>query len=166
MSSTKYFQLYTVLKTAGATGATPELCAKTLGFAANSVAPYIHALRHKFGAQITSVRAGKTVVGYVLTNADELVDVITEKGKKRGRTKGSTKVKTTVVATKTVTAKKEKVAVAKTKATKTVKAPKVAKVKDKPVFDDGSVAVLDRDLEILECSDRELNDIRSQLGLA
>jgi hypothetical protein len=52
---------------------------------------------------------------------------------------------------------------AKKKAAKVVNVsnPKSKKV----VVDDGDIAILDKDLEISEFTDAELNDIRSTLGL-
>jgi biotin operon repressor len=151
--TTKYFDLFSALKAGGDKGVTPDALAKSLNFTTGALAVYIHALRHKFGAQIESVRNGRTVVSYRLVNVAEMEAAISPNRKPR-----------------TTKAKKAAPAKAKaTKATKTkVKAKKVAKtapVKTK-VRDDGPVEVLDEDLDIAEITDRELDDIRSQLGIA
>ena len=70
--STKYFDLFSALKAGGAKGVSPESLQKTLDFTPGALAVYIHALRNKFGAVIESVRNGRTVVAYRLTNADEV----------------------------------------------------------------------------------------------
>jgi hypothetical protein len=150
MKSTKYFVLFNLLKSSGKKGASPAACAKEMGFAPNSVAPYIHALRNKFGAKIDSVREGRMVVKYVLTNADEVK--LTQAGNKRGR-----KAKAVTVTTNTLKVK--------VKATKPVKVKKSAK---KPVVADIEAPAVapDSDLTVTEFSDRELLDLREQLGIA
>jgi biotin operon repressor len=152
--TTKYFDLFSALKAGGDKGVTPDALAKSLNFTTGALAVYIHALRHKFGAVIESVRNGRTVVSYRLVNVAEMEAAISPNRKPR-----------------TTKAKKAAPAKAKaTKATKTkVKAKKVAKtapVKKTKVRDDGPVEVLDEDLDIAEITDRELDDIRSQLGIA
>jgi biotin operon repressor len=150
--TTKYFDLFSALKAGGDKGVTPDALAKSLNFTTGALAVYIHALRHKFGAVIESVRNGRTVVSYRLVNVAEMEAAISPNRKPR-------------------TTKAKKAAPAKaTKATKTkVKAKKAAKaapVKKTKVRDDGPVEVLDADLEIAEITDRELADIRDQLGIA
>jgi len=153
--TTKYFDLFSALKAGGDKGVTPESLAKTLNFTTGALAVYIHALRHKFGAQIESVRNGRTVVSYRLVNVAEMEAAITPNRKPR----------TTKAAKAAPKAKATKVA----KVTKTVKTKKVKaapKVKAKTKREDGPVEVLDADLDIAEITDRELDDIRSQLGIA
>lgn len=145
--STKYFDLYSALKSGGDKGVSPESLQKTLGFTQGALAVYIHALRHKFGAVVESVRNGRVVIAYRLTNADELASKILPTRKPRTVKGKPAKAKKTVVARVTKTSK--------------AKAPKAAVVQD-----DGSVAVPDADLDIVEYSDRELADIQDQLGIA
>lgn len=133
--STKYFVLFSLLKSS-VNGASPEACAKELGFEVNSVAPYIFALRNKFGANIESIREGRIVVGYKLLNANEIEDKIVNS--RRGRKP------------KAVVATPQKI-----KATVDTK---------KSVDDNGEVATFDVDLEIAKITDREFDDIKSQLG--
>lgn len=144
--STKYFDLFSALKSGGDKGVSPEALQKTLGFTPGALAVYIHALRNKFGAKIESVRNGRSVVAYRLTNIAECETRISPTRKTR-----------TVKATKT--AKKSKVVKAVTKRAKVTKTTKVAKE------DDGSIPVLDADLDVTEYSDRELADISEQLGI-
>lgn len=146
--STKYFDLYSALKAGGDKGVSPESLQKTLGFTQGALAVYIHALRHKFGAVVESVRNGRVVIAYRLANADELSGKILPTRKPRTVKAKAAKAKKTVVARVTKTVK--------------AKAPK----RTATVQDDGSVAVLDEDLDIAEMSDRELADIQSQLGIA
>ena len=148
--STKYFELFSALRAGGDKGVSPASLQKATGFNSGALAVYIHALRHQFGAQIESVRNGRTVVAYRLTNADALASVILPTRKPR-----------------TVKAK-----------AKTVKAPtqprknsilrtaKVEKVTKTPVArEDGSVPCLDADLDIAEIGANELDDIRHSLGI-
>lgn len=143
--ATKYFVLFSLLKSSKGAVA-PEVCAKELGFAVGSVAPYMWSLRKKFGADIEVVKNGRSVVGYKLLNVAEVEAVITPK--RRG---AATTVAKTAKPTKTKTVVQK--VVTKTKKTKIVS-------------EDGSVPTLDADLEISEITDGELNDIKSQLGLA
>jgi hypothetical protein len=149
--TTKYFELFSALKAGGDKGVTPDALAKSLHFTTGALAVYIHALRHKFGAVIESVRNGRTVVAYRLVNVAEMEAAITPNRKPR-----------TTKATKAPKAKATKTPKVKAKAKAKVKA---APVKTK-VRDDGPVEVLDEDLDIAEITDRELNDIRDQLGIA
>ena len=143
---TKYFVLFSLLKSAGSKPVSPEVCAKELGFAVGSVAPYMWSLRKKFGADIEVVKNGRAVVGYKLLNVSAVESVITPK---RRVTAGAT--------TKTVKTAKVKTVVQKV--------AKTSKVK-KTVSVDGSVPTLDADLDISEITDGELDDIKSQLCLA
>jgi biotin operon repressor len=150
--TTKYFDLFSALKAGGDKGVTPDALAKSLNFTTGALAVYIHALRHKFGAVIESVRNGRTVVSYRLVNVAEMEAAISPNRKPR-----------TTKAKKTAPAKATKATKTKVKAKKAAKAAPVKKTK---VRDDGPVEVLDADLEIAEITDRELADIRDQLGIA
>lgn len=156
--TTKYFDLFSALKAGGDKGVTPEALAKSLSFTTGALAVYIHALRHKFGAQIESVRNGRTVTLYRLVNIAEMEAVITPNRKPR-----TTKAKAAATKTKAKATKAARV----TKTVKTKKTVKATpKVKAKTKREDGPVEVLDADLDIAEITDRELDDIRSQLGIA
>lgn len=152
--STKYFDLYSALKAGGDKGVSPESLMKATGFNQGALAVYIHALRHKFGAVIESVRNGRNIVAYRLTNADEVK--ITSARKPR-----TVKPKPTVAGYQKAKAKKAKSTLRT--ATKTVKSK--APVRTAAV-DDGSVPVLDTDMDITEYTDRDLEDIKDQLGIA
>lgn len=142
--STKYFELFSALRAGGDKGVSPAALMKATGFNSGALAVYIHALRNQFGAVIESVRNGRNVVAYRLTNADEVK--ITAARKTRTITKTTKKVKT-------VKAKTPAVRVARVvKTTPTVK-------------DDGSVPTLDADLDISEIGASELDDIRHSLGI-
>lgn len=151
--ATKYFVLFTVLKSAGKKGASPEACAKELNFAVGSVAPYMNSLRTKFGAEIETIKDGRTIQAYVLKNVDVVEANITPN--RRG---------------KAAAAPKKAKAVAKTKAKAVAKPKPVAKVvaqkKVRIEAEDGSIPTLDADLRIAEVTDNELADIKAQLGLA
>lgn len=142
--STKYFELFSALRAGGDKGVTPEALRKATGFNEGALAVYIHALRHKFGAVIESVRNGRSIVAYRLTNADQVN--ITAARKPRSTTKVVTKTP------KTKTAKKSKVAVAR-----------VVKTTKKATNNEGIVDV--SDLEIQEYNDADLADIRQSLGI-
>lgn len=144
--STKYFDLFSALKAGGDKGVTPESLMKATGFNQGALAVYIHALRHKFGAVIESVRNGRNIVAYRLTNADEVK--ITAARKPRTVKNAKPKV------AKPVKAKAKKTVVARV--TKTVKTP---------IVQDGSIPVLDADLDITEYTDNDLADIRNSLGI-
>ena len=146
--STKYFELFSALKAGSDRGVSPESLAKTLGFTPGALAVYIHALRHKFGAVIESTRNGRTVTAYRLVNIAEMEAAISPNRRPRNSV---TPAKPKAVKSKAVKAAR---VVTKTK-TKTVKASK----------DDGIVDVIE-DMSITEFSDRELDDLRNQLGLA
>lgn len=147
--STKYFELFAALKSGGSKGVAPDALAKTLGFTPGALAVYIHALRHKFGAVIESTRNGRTVTAYRLVNIAEMEAAISPNRRPRNSV---TPAKPKALKRKAVKATR---AVTKTAKTKTVKASK----------DDGIVDVID-DMSITEFSDRELDDLRNQLGLA
>ena len=147
--STKYFELFSALKAGGDKGVTPDSLMKATGFNQGALAVYIHALRHKFGAVIESVRNGRNIVAYRLTNADAVK--ITAERKPR-----TVKPKPTVAGYQNAKAKKAKAKVAVARVTKTVKAPKSSK-------EEGIVDV--SDLEISEYTDNDLSDIRQSLGI-
>lgn len=147
--TTKYYELFSALKAGGDKGVSPEALAKALGFKIGALAVYIHALRHKFGAEIESIRNGRTVTTYRLVNVAEMEEAISPSRKPR-----TTKAKTAAKA-KPKTKKRVKTATVK----RTAKTPKRVRK------DDGIVPVLDDDLDITEVTDRELADIASSLGL-
>lgn len=158
---TKYFELFSVLKSGADAGVSPAAIAKSLRFAENSVPVYIHALRHKFGADIQSVRDGRKVVAYKLMNIKEVEDSISPNRKPRTtKTKIVEPVKPVKIAK---VAKPVKVA----KVAKPVKVKvKVAKVTKVSKSTDGSIPTLDSDLDITEITSADFDDIKSQLGLA
>lgn len=139
--STKYFDLFSALRAGGDKGVSPADLQKATGFNQGALAVYIHALRHQFGAQIDSVRNGRTVTAYRLTNADALASTILPTRKLR-----VSKPK----AVKSVKAAPCKGIVGSV--TKTVKAER-----------EGIVDV--SDLEISEYNDSDLADIRQSLGI-
>lgn len=141
--STKYFDLYSALKAGGDKGVSPAALQKATGFNQGALAVYIHALRHNFGAKIDSVRDGRTVTAYRLTNAEALASVILPTRKTRAITK---KAKAPLHARKGI-----------------LRTAKV--VKTTAVNEDGSVPVLDPDLDITEYTDSDLADIRQSLGI-
>jgi antitoxin (DNA-binding transcriptional repressor) of toxin-antitoxin stability system len=142
--STKYFELFTALKSSGENGVSPATLQKATGFNQGALAVYIHALRHKFGAKIDSIRDGRTVIGYRLTNADELAAKILPTRKPR----------TT----------KAKVAKAPTQPRKGIMRTATVKTKTaKASTQEGIVDV--SDLEISEYTDNDLADIRQSLGI-
>jgi biotin operon repressor len=144
--STKYYDLFSALKAGGDKGVSPAALMKALDFSTSALAVYIHALRHKFGAQVDSVRNGRTVTAYKLTNIAEMEKVILPTRKPR-----------------TVKAKATKAP--KAKATKTTAVRVARVVKTAKVRDDGSIPVLDADLDIAEIGASELDDIRHSLGI-
>ena len=140
--STKYFDLFSALKAGGTKGVTPESLTKALNFSGASLAVYIHALRHKFGAQIESVRNGRTVVAYRLLNIAEMEKVISPNRKPR-----------------TVKAKKitKTARVVTTTPKKPTKSSRKTKTGILPVIEDTSITEIDT---------ADLDDIKSQLGIA
>jgi len=148
--STKYFELFSALKAGGAKGVDPAALAKTLNFSMGSLAVYIHALRHKFGAVIESVRNGRVVTAYRLVNVAECEKSISPNRKPRTLKK----------------AKATKKTVTHARVTKTVKSKKIPRSGIGSLGDqlDGSVPTLD-DMSITEYTDADLSDIKSQLGI-
>lgn len=139
--STKYFDLFSALKAGGTKGVTPDSLTKTLKFSGASLAVYIHALRHKFGAQIESVRNGRTVVAYRLLNIAEMEKAISPNRKPR-----TAKVKKITKTARVVTT-----------ASKAPKASRKTKTGILPVIEDTSITEIDT---------ADLDDIKSQLGIA
>jgi hypothetical protein len=145
--STKYFELFSALRAGGDKGVSPAALQKATGFNQGALAVYIHALRHQFGAVIESVRNGRTVTAYRLTNADEVT--ITAARKPR-----------------TTTAKAAKPAkAAKAKNNTALRTARVVKTTPVSKVDDGSIPCLDADLDIAEIGASELDDIRHSLGI-
>jgi hypothetical protein len=143
-NTTNYFDLFTALKVGGAKGVSPKSLLKTLKFSPGSLAVYIHALRHKFGAEIESVRDGRNVTAYRLVN-------IATCEKKIPSTDG--RMKKAVVVTKK---KKKKKVIAAIPTKKSVVAKNVVTIND-----DGEIPILDPH----EMHDNELADIRMSLGI-
>jgi biotin operon repressor len=141
--STKYFDLFSALKAGGVKGVSPAALTKALKFSASSLAVYVHALRHKFGANIESVRNGRTVVTYRLLNVAEMESKISPNRKPRTSKKKATVAKSVQTVSKTA-----KTATHTRKSKKNVIAP-----------------VVD-DMSVVEINDSDLSDIKSQLGIA
>jgi hypothetical protein len=116
---------------------------KRLGCKPVTAMVLVCALRRDCNAEIETIRDGRKVESYQLTNAAAIASKMVTKGKAKVA-KTPKAVKSPKVVTKT----------------KTVVSRKVSKV------DDGSVPTLDADLEVSEVSDAELADLRNQLGLA
>lgn len=148
--STKYFDLYSALRAGGDKGVTPAALQKATGFNQGALAVYIHALRHNFGAVIESVRNGRTVTAYRLTNADALASVILPTRKKR-----TVKAKAKVAKTPSQPRKGSTL--------RTARVVKTTKTTKTPVKGEGIVDV--SDLEISEYTDNDLADIRNSLGI-
>jgi hypothetical protein len=142
--STKYFDLFSALKAGGDKGVSPAALQKATGFNQGALAVYIHALRHQFGAVIESVRNGRTVTAYRLTNADEV---------------------TITAARKPRTVKAKAVKKTAPKKARTNSIMRTATVTKTTKVDDGSIPVLDADLDIAEIGASELDDIRHSLGI-
>lgn len=68
--STQYSRLHQVLKASPTVS--KEAVAKELGVNIKSVPVYIHALKHKFKANIETVKEGRFVIAYKLINGDTL----------------------------------------------------------------------------------------------
>jgi hypothetical protein len=145
-ATTRYFDLFSALRAGGDKGVSPAALQQVTGFNQGALAVYIHALRNLFGAEIDSVRNGRTVTAYKLTNADALVSVILPTRKKRAVNKA--------IANKTPVPRKETTL-------RTVKVVNTTKVEN----NDGSIPVLDADLDIAEIGSSELDDIRMSLGI-
>lgn len=111
---------------------------------------HICALRNLFGGEIDTIREGRKVQAYQLNNAADVAKYMVVKNS--GAVAKTPKAK--VVKQKPVQA--AKVAVAKTK---TVVA------RSKPKADAFDIPTLDSDLDISEVTDRELDDLKMQLGL-
>jgi len=142
--STKYFDLFSALRAGGDKGVSPADLQKATGFNQGALAVYIHALRHQFGAVIESVRNGRTVTAYRLTNAAALASIILPTRKLRVSKPKAVKAAPTKARTGSPLRTAQVV--------KTVKAEK-----------EGIVDV--SDLEISEYTDNDLADIRQSLGI-
>jgi len=162
-NSTQAHNLYNLLVAAGATGVTRADIATHLGVSEGSVPVYIFGLKKFFSAEIDNIKDGRKVVAYKLTNASD-IEVPSHRLYRRNDNGAVILSNPSAGVTKPVKATKTKVTkVAKKKAAKVVN---VTKPKSKKIIiDDGDVAILDKDLEISEFTDAELNDIRSTLGL-
>lgn len=147
--STKYFDLFSALRAGGDKGVSPEALQKATGFNQGALAVYIHALRHQFGAVIESVRNGRSVVAYRLTNADEVKITAARKPRVVTKTKKAAPKKQARVG---VPGRIIKPAVRTAHIVKTTK------------VEDGSIPVID-DLDICEIGANELDDIRHSLGI-
>ena len=133
--STKLFDAF---KSAGKTGLTADQV--------TDIVPnvgYVNHLEKAFGCKFDRIKEGKKVTKFILLNGSA-VSVGDSRKAKVAKAPVAKKVK--AAATKIVT---KKVRVKNTK----------------PVADSGSVAAYDADLDISEVGDRELADIRAQLGL-
>lgn len=147
MSMFKTQLLVEAFKSAKGNYLTKEEIASVMGISAISVAPYVCELKQRHRCEFEQRRTGRVVDGWVLTNPTKALSL---------RPNQSAKGSNAVVAKAPVkAAKKKTVAV---KATKTV-------VKRTPNADAFDIPTLDRDLDITEVTDRELDDLKAQLGL-
>lgn len=122
--------------------------AKLMGIQEQSVAPYICDLKRLNRCEFDARKNGRVVDGWVLTNPDKALSLkVTQSAK-------STKVAKVAKQPKPVKAAKG----TKVASTKTV-------VKSTPKADSFDIPTLDRDLDISEVTDRELDDLKAQLGL-
>lgn len=151
--TTKYFDLFSAIRAGGDKGASPEALCEALGFTEGMLAVYIHALRNKFGAVIESVRNGRKVTSYRITNIDECSISITPHRKPRVSKQMAAKG----ITTKAVGASKV------ARVTKTVKT-KTASKKRKLDKDNDMVPVLE-DMSITEYDSDDLDDIKEMLGI-
>jgi biotin operon repressor len=119
--------------------------AKLMGIQEQSVAPYIHDLKRLNRCEFEARKTGRVVDGWALTNPAKALSL-----KLTQSAKGAAAAKPV-------------------KAAKVVKAKAVAKtakvVKSSPKADAFDIPTLDRDLDISEVTDRELDDLKAQLGL-
>lgn len=146
MSMFKTQLLVEAFKSAKGNYLTKEEIASIMGIAAVSVAPYVCELKQRHRCEFEQRRTGRVVDGWVLTNPTKALSL---------RPTQSAKGSKTVVAKAPVKAAKKKVAA---KVTQTV-------VKRTPKADAFDFPTLDRDLDISEVTDRELDDLKAQLGL-
>lgn len=120
--------------------------AKLMGIQEQSVAPYIHDLKRLNRCEFEARKTGRVVDGWVLTNPAKALSLKLTQSAKGGKT----------------VAKPAKAV----KAAKPAKVAKTAKVvKSSPKADAFDIPTLDRDLDISEVTDRELDDLKAQLGL-
>ena len=123
-----------------------EEIASLMGISEISVAPYVCDLKQRNRCEFEQRRTGRVVHGWVLKNPAKAISL-----RPNQTAKGS---KTVVVGVKTV----KPVKAAKVVAKKSV-------VKSTPKADAFDIPTLDRDLDISEVTDRELDDLKAQLGL-
>lgn len=123
---------------------------KAVGVKEITVMTYICALRQIWGGDVQTIRNGRKAEAYQLNNASDLAQYMVLKG-----SGVVSKVAKAPKVAKKKAAKVNKVAVAKTKTV----------VARKPKADDFDVPTLDSDLDISEVTDRELDDLKMQLGL-
>ena len=127
---------------------------KAVGVKEITVMTYICALRQIWGGEVETIRNGRKVESYQLNNAGDLAKHMVLKGSGLV-TKKTTKAAKVAKVVKVNPIKAAKVAVAKTKTV----------VSRKPKEDAFDIPTLDSDLDISEVSDRELDDLKMQLGL-
>lgn len=121
--------------------------AKLMGIQEQSVAPYIHDLKRLNRCEFEARKTGRVVDGWVLTNPAKALSLKLTQG-----AKGSNAV-----------AKPAKAVKPAKPVAKVIKTAKV--VKSSPKADAFDIPTLDRDLDISEVTDRELDDLKAQLGL-
>jgi hypothetical protein len=126
---------------------------KAVGVKEITVMTYICALRQIWGGEVETIRNGRKVESYQLNNAGDLAKHMVLKGS--GLVTKTAKVAKAPKVVKVNPIKAAKVAVAKSKTV----------VARKPKADEFDVPTLDSDLDISEVSDRELDDLKMQLGL-
>lgn len=119
-----------------------EEIASIMGIAAISVAPYVCELKQRHRCEFEQRRTGRVVHGWVLTNPTKALSLRPNQTAKGSKTVAKVAAKPTKVA----------------KVAKTV-------VKRTPKADAFDIPTLDRDLDISEVTDRELDDLKAQLGL-
>jgi biotin operon repressor len=121
-----------------------EEIASLMGIDAVSVAPYVCELKQRHRCDFAQRRNGRVVEGWVLTNPTKALSLR---------------------ANQTAKGSKSAPVVAK-KVAKPVKAAKTKSVvRSVPKANAFDIPTLDRDLDITEVTDRELDDLKAQLGL-
>ena len=148
MSMYKTQLLVEAFKSAKGNYLSKEEIASLMGISEISVAPYVCDLKQRNRCEFEQRRTGRIVHGWVLTNPTKAL---------------SLRLTQTAKGSKTATP------VAKKTASKPAKFAKVAKtatvVKRTPKANAFDIPTLDRDLDISEVTDRELDDLKAQLGL-
>lgn len=162
-NSTQAHNLYNFLVNAGSAGVSRSDVAQHLGVSEGSVPVYIFGLKKFFSAEIQNVKNGRKVVGYKLMNPAD-VTVPAHRLYRRNDNGAVVLTNPNSGVTKPVKATKTKVTkAAKKKTSKVVPATTNNKVAVKSK--NAKIEILDKDLEISEITDRELDDIRVSLGL-